>query len=76
MINDYKRWLLLEISDPSVAPSEQVMVDDPAAAKSKRIRNKGKKSGPKATALAMTRVAQIRRFELLKLAREYPYVEK
>jgi hypothetical protein len=53
MINDYKRWLLLEVQDP---------LDGAKAGK----------GGPKSVKAGMERLAQQRRFELMKLQREYP----
>ena len=55
MINDYKRWLLLEVHDP---PGKK----------------KGK-GGPKAVELGMERLANLKRFEMIRLQREYPLEE-
>jgi len=52
MINDYKRWLLLEIHDP--------------------LGKKKGKGGPKATAIGMEKLGEMKKFELMKLKREFP----
>lgn len=52
VVNDYRRWLMLEVVDP---PGKK----------------KGK-GGPKAAAIAMDRLAEIKRFELGRLQRDYP----
>lgn len=51
-INDYRRWLLLEVRDP---PGKK----------------KGK-GGPKAVGLGMERLADLKKFELERLRREFP----
>lgn len=52
MINDYKRWLLLEIHDP--------------------LEGKKGRGGPKAIQLGKDRLAEQKRFELIKLRRDFP----
>jgi hypothetical protein len=56
MINDYKRWLLLEIHDP-IGPT-----------------SKGR-GGPKAIQLGKDRLAELRRFELMRLRRDFPLID-
>jgi hypothetical protein len=51
-INDYKRFLLLEVQDP--------------------IGVKKGKGGPKSVKLAMERLAELRRFEIMRFQREFP----
>ena len=52
VINDYKRWLLLEVHDP--------------------VGKKKGKGGPKAIGLGMNKLAEIKRFELIKMKRDFP----
>ena len=52
VINDYKRWLLLEIHDP--------------------VGEKKGRGGPKAAKLGQERLADLKRFDLMKLRRDFP----
>jgi len=52
MINDYKRWLVLEVYDP--------------------VGKKKGKGGPKSVAQGMDRLAEIKKFDLEKLKRDFP----
>ena len=56
VINDYKRWLLLEVHDP--------------------LGVKKGKGGPKAEKLGMERLAEQRRFELLRFQRDFPLADQ
>ena len=55
MINDYRRWLLIEVTDP--------------------VGKKKGKGGPKAIGLGMEKLSDLKKFELIKLRREFPLEE-
>jgi hypothetical protein len=52
VINDWKRWLLIEINDP--------------------IGKQKGKGGPKAIGVGMQKLAELKRFDLARLKRDFP----